>query len=155
MFARWPIAEENGIIPEFVSLAPVGDVTLMMFLATKGDMCYLNREMSCYRMFSVSSWSLNQDKDKRNKIVRYERLCSAFEAFNKYTNYEYEKQVQALINSRMFIVLRLKEQYSELVKPPYLEFVQRLSFKEKVYINIGAKAPMLLKGYKKIREMLR
>lgn len=152
MFVRESIVEECNALPEFIDMAAVGDLVLMMLLATKGDMCYISREMSCYRRLSASSFTLSCVNDKELRIVRHERNCKAMELFDSYTNYEYHEFVYESIQKRKFILLGLKEQYEEMLAPTYMKFFKQTPIKTQIYILCSAKLPRILKLYQKLKK---
>lgn len=155
MFERNAILEAINKIPEFVRVSRVGDVNLMMLLATKGSICYLNKEMSCYRMFSVSSWSLRQKQDINRRIQHEENLCEVFKAFNIYTNMKYADLIQDQINKRKFNLMIMQGQYDEIFKQPFRSMMRQLTLKERVYIVCSAKMPYIMKVYKKLKNQLK
>ena len=154
MFRKQTIIKECKAIPDFIKCAPVGDVFFMMLMATKGDICYIDREMSCYRQFSTSSWSVSYASKRQNRIIHEERFYRAMELFNEYTNYAYNSLVQERLNKIRFMLLEFEGQYQELIKPPYLNYFKQLSVMERIYIMCGIKIPYLIKIYRKIKNKL-
>jgi hypothetical protein len=142
---------EDGVRPEFMKLSPVGDVSLMFYSASKGGLYYIEKEMSCYRMFSSSSWSLRIKNDLSNQLDQEERYCQSFSAFNEYTNYKYNDNIQKLILKRKYIILRLGGQYKRLLEPPYVDLVKKLPVKGKASIFFRAYTPRLMKSLDRIR----
>lgn len=148
MFRKESILDECNDVPQFIKIAPVGDVFLMILLASKGDRCYINREMSCYRTFSVSSWSTSYVKNKNFRIVQNERRCNALEAYDIYTDYKYHEFVSVAINRRKFLLLESKEEYAEMLEPLYKEFFRELPLKMQIYILCRAKVPWIVRMYR-------
>lgn len=75
--------------PEWMNKAPVGDIPLMLILASKGKMGYLEDVMSVYRICSgIDSWSSSmQNKQKRNQ--HYYAIVNMWDEFDKWTNKKY------------------------------------------------------------------
>lgn len=63
------VTEEIEKIPEFISKCRVGDVPLIMLFSSKGSVYYIAEEMSCYRMFSMASWSRKFERDRSSIFI--------------------------------------------------------------------------------------
>lgn len=154
MFKREVIDKECNEVPDFIKIAPVGDVFLMMLLATKGEICYLAQEMSCYRQFSVSSWSSSIVGNKGKRIIHEERVCAALEAFDKYTNFYFHEYVCEGLRRRTFIVLGLKEQHYDMLLPLYRDLFKQFPISIQIYIFCSARIPRLISFYRKLKSKL-
>jgi glycosyltransferase involved in cell wall biosynthesis len=76
------------ILPDWFLKAPIGDLPLMLLLATKGKIGYINEVMSTYRLMSNNSWSATlQDAKKKKK--HFYAVLKMWSDFDKWTNYKF------------------------------------------------------------------
>lgn len=76
------------ILPDWFLKAPVGDLPLMLLLATKGKIGYIDEVMSTYRLMSNNSWSFTM-QDKKKKKTHYHSVLKMWNDFDKWTNYKF------------------------------------------------------------------
>lgn len=91
MVYKAELAIEN---PEWRANAPVGDGPLMLLLASKGRIGYINDTMSVYRIMAKGSWS---ERISSNRAMRKGHIVSIirmWNEFDKWTNYEFTIPVQ-------------------------------------------------------------
>lgn len=75
-------------LPTWFLKAPIGDLPLLLLLASKGKIGYLNDVMSTYRMMSDNSWSTTLQDTKKKKKHFY-AVLKMWNGFDKWTNYKY------------------------------------------------------------------
>lgn len=77
--------------PEWMNEAPVGDLPLMLLLATKGKMGYIDEVMSVYRvMSSANSWSGSMRNRARRKKHHY-AILKMWSDFDNWTDKKYHR----------------------------------------------------------------
>ena len=86
-----------------------------MLFSSKGSVYYIAEEMSCYRMFSMASWSRKFERDQNKKIAHLENLKDCIKNFDEYTSKRYSEMINYKIKEIEFNILRLKELYSCLL----------------------------------------
>jgi len=79
--------------PKWYFDAPVGDYPLQIFLASKGDVYYIDKSMSVYRHNVPGSWS-NRVYFSERRINHFREICKMLDAINEYTNYKYKKEIE-------------------------------------------------------------
>lgn len=90
MFFRQNFLRE---IPDYMYTAPVADVPLMLLLAFKGNISYIDEPMSAYRVMAQGSYSASLKKKRNtNKTQHYLKL-KMWDDFDKWSNYEYHNFV--------------------------------------------------------------
>lgn len=94
----------RGDRPDFWKNCPIGDLPMMLYFATKGEVGYINESMSTYRVSSAGSWSSRQNA-LRIRTAHHKRILKMFDEFDSYTNGTYHKTVIAkkTINKRAHI----------------------------------------------------
>lgn len=139
-------------IPLFISKCPVGDVAYLLYFSYCGNIYYLPYEMSCYRMFSVGSWtSRNSNNDRQ--VIHKRKLIATLNYFNSFTRNEYDYEIKESINKLEFDILRLEDNFDLILKDPYKKMLYDLPKRERKYIIIRAKFPLLYKLYDKIKHI--
>jgi hypothetical protein len=79
--------------------APVGDLPLMLLLASKGKIGYIDEVMSVYRIMSTNSWSASMKNfEKRKK--HYLLILKMWNKFDEWSN----KKYSILVLRRKFII---------------------------------------------------
>ena len=146
------VTEEIEKIPEFISKCRVGDVPLIMLFSSKGSVYYIAEEMSCYRMFSMASWSRKFERDQNKKIAHLENLKDCIKNFDEYTSKRYSEMINYKIKEIEFNILRLKELYREMISSRYKEQYKKLNAKEKIYYKLFGYFPNLYKRYKEYKN---
>lgn len=84
-------------MPAWSKKSPVGDCPLMLVLAVRGKVGYINEIMSCYRIAIESSWTMRQRKSRKNRKENYKRSIDTWKEFDKWTNYKYHKIIKSKI----------------------------------------------------------
>ena len=83
--------------PEWAQKAPVGDAPLMLVLAERGFVGYINEVMCCYRVAVPGSWSERMFKDRHMRKEVFKRIIQYKKGFDKWSCYKYHKCVKKAI----------------------------------------------------------
>jgi len=75
-------------VPQWVVDAPVGDWPLMLILATKGKLGYIDDVMCNYQIMAEGSWS-ESIKDRSRAIKHYKLILKMLNEFNLWTGKKY------------------------------------------------------------------
>lgn len=100
-------------LPNWFKESPVGDLPLMLILASKGKIGYLDEVMSAYRVMSSNSWSLTM-QDFNNFKAHHYKVIKIWDAFDKWSDYKYSWLVflKKMINKKYYwkrwLVFKLK-----------------------------------------------
>ena len=119
--------------PQFMQDLSFGDIPLMLYLITKGNLYYIDEEMSHYRVASKGSWNSRQDKSSK-KNLNENRLL--FRRYDEYTKFQYSEEIEKAIRKKEFWYYTVNHQYKEMLQRRYREFFLKMTFKEKVYVLI-------------------
>lgn len=76
-------------LPKWMNKSPVGDYPLMLVLASKGAIGYIDEVMSAYRVEHKNSWSSTMRKSFRKRKNLLLGLIEMLDNFNEWTNYKY------------------------------------------------------------------
>ncbi len=117
------------------------DMIIRIFCATEGKMRYFNKNMSCYRRFTETSWTVRVGKNTEKMVKGLLEGVPFLEKLNAHTNFIYNEDIKAAIDDRYF--------QAELLENKYREARKRKAFKiapvkRKVYIIAGCIFPNLI-----------
>lgn len=73
---------------------PVGDLPMMLSLAAKGSVGYLNEVMCVYRRSTVGSWTQNKSTDFRKICKHYKAIIKMWKQFDEWTNRAYHEIIR-------------------------------------------------------------
>lgn len=124
--------------PKFVSLAKVGDYTIMEYCATKGSLYFIDDIMSCYRKGAIGSWTSEFSNNKELQISVILGSVESLKSFNEYTDYEYDEMINYKICSEEFKYFRVSNDYKSCMNKKYKKIRKSLNKKEYFYILLNA-----------------
>ena len=138
--------------PEFWANSDVGDVPMILYCISRGNLYFVDEVMSCYRNNSVGSWTNSLLNNHSKLITQLNKMFELYVSYDKYLNYEYTKQIQEIKNELLFKVSLYENNSKESLKKKYRPFFNKLSNKEKTFVVLNAYLPHLMKLYKKSKD---
>lgn len=136
---------------EFYFKCKVGDIPLVLYLATQGKIYFINKNMSVYRQNSIGSWTIKQ-RDNKTYLKHLTNMKEMYQLFNEYTQEHYEDIVNKFINSIDFDINLNYGNYKRIISKEYKSLFKMLDLKTRIYILMTAYFPKLMKMYKLIKE---
>jgi glycosyltransferase involved in cell wall biosynthesis len=96
-------------LPKWLLEAPVGDLSICLYLGTFGSMAFINESMSVYRVNSIGSWTNEMASRRLYRIRHLKKLKIMWFEFDKWTNYIYKNSIQIRITqiNRAILIARL------------------------------------------------
>lgn len=82
---------------QFVKEAPIGDLPMSLYLALQGDIIYIDKVTTVYRVFTPTSWTSSQRKSLKNQKFFYDAMVKMWKQFDEYTKEKYHKKVAKVI----------------------------------------------------------
>ena len=149
-FRREVIERFFDNIPEFIQVASIGDLPLMLLLATEGNCVFLKKEMSCYRCGSVGSWSRTQRNREANK-KSFEGIIACKKSFDNYTNHKYSKWINESVALCEMQLHASMNKHRRCFQKKYRSAFRKLSTRTKISYVIFAVFPKLYPIYCKRR----
>ena len=143
----------EATLPTFMTVSPVGDKPLVLLYASKGNIYFINKIMSAYRICSKGSWNervKSFSEEKKRDI--FNRSIQTLEEYDKYTEYQYTDLVQLAIKRYYFNQVIENKEYKQLFSKEYKEIFQSLPAKQKLYNRIFGCFPGLEKIYQRGRK---
>lgn len=101
--------------PKFIELSTVGDLPLQLFMITRGDIYYIDKDMSNYRMDSVSSVTARNARNIEKRKLYLNGQIESMKEYNKYTGGEYEELIHKYIISMEVGLLMADNNYQQLI----------------------------------------
>lgn len=145
--------------PEFCRNMLVGDFPLVLYMLTKGNVYFLNKEMSCYRSGGQGSYRNRRQKDVFFQMKHLFTLIEGIREYNKYTNGKFESVIKTFIVIQLEKIMIFEKQIVQEYEPFYLAEVyctgnQTLHKRISCFIrkNFPHLYKLLLRGYEKIRN---
>ncbi len=120
--------------PEFSKTKFFGDVPILLYLVAHGDVYFLPEVMSCYREFSIGSWTNTHFQVRERKINHYQEILKMLEKYDVYTKRRFEESLKIIQYKYEFSLYELQGKYSQLLKKKYKSYYREKTLKEKVYI---------------------
>ena len=142
--------------PEFKLVSPVGDWPMLLYFCTKGNIYYINDEMSCYRRNAVGSYTTTMGVATVEKRKKFNQgLIDMINAFDKYTDYKYHNYCEQF--SERFVkyyydCLKEERNFKEIVNKKYRKFFKEESSKDRLYIKLKVHLPFVANLYDKMRK---
>lgn len=145
----WLDLEQNP--PRFRMASDVGDEPALLYMVAHGDIYYLPRCMSAYRIFSVGSWSSANKKTLEKRLKHARHFYEMMRLFDEYTDHQYDCRLELFKGK----VLWLSENYRELVRKENRGCMKYFGLVKRIYIYLCAAFPFVSGLRKKIIQLLR
>ena len=124
--------------PDFISKCMAGDYPLLLFCASKGDVEYIDKEMSCYREGSTSSVMNSTFAGKTIALKKNE--IETYQLFNQYTENLYIEEINERNSYTEYVILLLEKKYRELLNSKYRKYYSK---KRYIFLKILSIVPIL------------
>ena len=152
-FARTKFIKEiNNNRPEFMEKAKVGDVPLMLYMITKGNVMYINRVMSHYRINSVGSWSSTNRNKKEKMIIQQKNDITVYNLYNEYSKREFQEYIDLIIRNKEFLIYITEGNYKKIINNDYKMFFENLPIKQRIYYYLCNFIPGFQKIYRSLKN---
>ncbi|MCC3862836.1 glycosyltransferase [Terrisporobacter petrolearius] len=131
--------------PKWYFDAPVGDYPLQIFLASKGDVYYIDDVMSVYRVNVPGSWS-NRVYFSPKRINHFKKISKMLDAINEYTDYKYNKEIETRKENNLkdvifygCSILMENGRIDKMTSGKFKKFYNMLRDEEKIALYVAAK----------------
>lgn len=101
------VGDGAGNYPDWAKGTPVGDLPLMLLLASRGHVGYLSDTMCTYRLSSTGSWNYRVARSRDLQEKYYKGSIKMWKGFDTWTDHRYHKIVKQVIRSHKKAHLRL------------------------------------------------
>lgn len=145
----WFDLEQNP--PHFRMASDVGDEPALLYMVAHGDLYYLPRCMSAYRIFSAGSWSSKNKNTLEKRLVHARHFYEMMRLFDEYTNHQFDCRLDLFRGK----VLWLSENYRELARKENRDCMKYFSPAKRLYIYLCAVLPFASGLRKRIIQLMR
>lgn len=138
--------------PKFALASNAGDVPLMLYMAMKGDIIYIDSILSHYRVNSIGSWNARTRSSLENQIMQCEVGIATYTLFNVYSKRRYKNEVRKLVELQEYHIYQFEKNYKKLCEKRYRWILNNESFKQRIFYLMSAHFPCFGKMYEKIKS---
>ncbi|WKY46929.1 glycosyltransferase [Eubacteriaceae bacterium ES3] len=135
----------DGNMPEFYKISPTGDYPLVIHLALKGEVYYIGKKMSAYRVGVAGSWTETEMKTLEKRTKHYREIAEMLDELDRYTDYLYQDTILNAKSRNEFELLIHAKRYDELKRGKYQEIYRSLSKRKRWSIFLREHFPFLVK----------
>lgn len=154
-FSMKSFEKDREKLPEYFSKAAVEDRMLLMYLGLRGNVYYIGRTMSCYRIMSVGSWSSMVSNSKEAYYKNDLEIREMLKSFNIYSEGKLKEEIYQYETIVMFRILQYEMKGKQLRQERYRKLYDNLKTKEKLWFYICAYFPWIGKGYRMIKGKIK
>lgn len=130
--------------PEFVKKSRAGDIVVLLYSLLKGDVIYIDNEMSNYRLDSSGSVGSKLSVSKEFRKNQMGRYIEVMQLFDEFSEYRFHEDVQKYIQRREFAYYIDAECYKEAKNKKYKEYYNEMSFFKRIYVTVGSYSKRLV-----------
>lgn len=151
---------DKTLAPEFIRISLVGDQTTLNYLATKGNVYYVDETMSHYRTNSKSSVMKVFTQSPTHEIDFAKNSIAVYNSFDDFTNYKYHRLIVLNYDrnvEKIKLYSKLGENKTnslkfskEVIKKKYRNYFHAYNFKQRLLLVLQATLPHLYSFAKKI-----
>jgi len=139
-------------IPSFYIECAVGDYPLVIYLALKGEVFYMNEVMSAYRFMALNSWSSKVFNNIEKQVCLNQNLKEMLLKVDAYSNYIYTDVIKNVILRNQFNLMLVTGEFEKLKKGKYKILYLELNTKRKLIIFLKQYFPSIVNILKNIKR---
>lgn len=137
--------------PMFYRIAPVGDYPLVVLLALKGTVYFIDEFMSAYRVGVSNSWTDREMASLRQRVKHFEKISEMLDELNRFTEYRHNNAIKETKEKNQFNILIQERRFKELRTVKNKVIFDDLRLQDKVKIYIKEYCPNLTKKLQSFR----
>lgn len=140
--------------PAFIYKAPVIDYPVTIWLSLKGDVYYLNENMSAYRVLVENSWTDQLMKTPEFINKHFNEMEAWLHKLDAYTNYTYSESISNQILANRFKSYRAQYDLKGAKQDELNAHYNKLGLTGKAKLYIGHYLPVSLKVRNFVRRSI-
>lgn len=137
---------------EFRKAADVGDMPLILYTSSTGNVYYINDAMSKYRKLTSGSWTVKTMNNQNIRMKHCESMINMLKEFNKFTDNKYHKYCEYKINHYTFKILCKNRDKEKLKDKKYNDFWKKIDFVNRIKLKTIIFCPFIYRIYKQIKN---
>jgi len=141
--------------PDFYLNAPVGDFPLVLYLATQGEVYYMDEIMSAYRTGVPGSWTSRMLTSNQQQLLRVRHgMLQMIDAFDEFTGYKYTDSVRVRRTEYDLLMLIARGDIKALKEDRYKLYRDKLGVYLVILIYLQKYFPRLVNRLRKYHSVL-
>ena len=146
MFYRTELAK---IKPDFYDITPdITDYPLIINLSLLGNVYYMNKVMSSYRVGDKDSWTTKNLTDNKKKKEHFSVIAKLLDEVNRYSNFKYNDAIIRTKRRTELILLLGLDRNLQIAKNKYKDVYLELGYQKRLVLFLDYYIP-------KIAQLLR
>lgn len=138
--------------PDYYYRAHIGDYPLAIYLATEGDVYYIDRPMSAYRVGVAGSWTARLLSSPKKLSDHFQKTELLLDAVNEANGHRYEAAIDRTKRRNRFQILLQEERFEEVTSPAWRDCFARLSAADQAKIRLKLWFPAGVDLFRKVRR---
>lgn len=118
----------------FIMQSKVGDIPLLMYLATKGSVFYIPKEMSRYRLQSIGSYSERVSNNPKFQEAVFRKQIECYRLYDEYTSYAFHNEIEVLLLRYEFRIYVAYKDWNKIRQKRFRKFFDEFTVKRKIYL---------------------
>lgn len=139
-------------LPEFYKLSLVEDYPLMILLALKGKVFYMDEYMSTYCMGLEHSWTNRTYSNTEKTLEHFDQTIKMLDALDLYTDFTFKDTIQWKKELVTFNSYLVKKDYCAIKLSEYREFYNDLTPLQRLLIYMCENQPQLYNSLQAIKR---
>ena len=132
----------------------VGDLPLFLYTGMMGDIYYIQKPMSCYRIGNPNSWN-GRHSDLKAFEKHYRKEIIALEKFDKETDFKYHNAVICAVRNRKFAICSRNHDLKGMKSKELIDLYKKQSLQRRITYHIYHYFPHLSEHLKKILKRIK
>ena len=137
----------------FMKISKIEDRVIFLYLGIQGNVAYIDKKMSNYRIMSEGSWSSKMTESREFFYHNTIEIINMLKSYDQFTEGKFTAEVNESLTKYYFRKYQYEVNGREMLKQRYAACFRQLSIKDKIYYTICAYIPFAGKLYKKIKKV--
>ena len=110
----------------FFSVPGNGDEKILRICLNNGNVFFIPTVMSCYRTFSLGSWSSGQKNNKEKQLQYLQNMIQLEKHFDKISNNKFHKYIEISIKKFEILVAIIKKDFKKIFSKEYIDTTKKM-----------------------------
>lgn len=140
-------------LPEFYKISLVEDYPLMVLLALKGNVYYMDAFLSAYQLGLEQSWTNCTYSNIEKTLNHFDHTIKMLDSLNEYSNYTLNDTIEMKKKYVLFNCHLVKKDYRAIKSSEFREIYNELCPCQKAIIEISVKLPKLYRSLQALKRI--
>ncbi|MGN0182436.1 MAG: glycosyltransferase family 2 protein [Candidatus Ornithomonoglobus sp.] len=134
--------------PEYAKAMPNGDVALLIYIAEKANLYFIDKEMSVYNRGTEGSWTDRVKNNREKFLIHNRKYLKAIKLAYDFVSDENKPLIRKMTIKSEANIYILEEKYRSLINPKYWRAFIDYPIKLKIKVLLGIIMPSAIKWLK-------